>query len=304
MLINSECLLSRPFFLCAPCAFSLSLLRALPPLSLPLFCAQAVLTLYAQGLLTGVVVDSGDGVTHIVPVYEGFALPQSIRRLDVAGRHLTEYLIKLLLLRGYTFNRTADFEVVREIKEKVCYVGYDLELEKKLALETTTVVQSYTLPDGRVIKVGAERFEAPEALFQPQLLDVEGKGLSDLVFDVINSADINVRPELYKHIVLSGGSTMCPGLLSTREGASRNLPQAGSQGGQGAGGKAQAEDRRPAAAKAYGLPGRLGACGYHEGQGGILDDKGGVRGEGHRGRPCQVLLSGRVEMAREQRWWM
>ena len=107
---------------------------------------QAVLTLYAQGLLTGVVVDSGDGVTHIVPVYEGFALPQSIRRLDVAGRHLTEYMIKLLQLRGYTFNRTADFELVREIKEKVCYMGYDLELEKKLALETTTVVQSYTLP--------------------------------------------------------------------------------------------------------------------------------------------------------------
>jgi len=178
---------------------------------------QAVLTLYAQGLLTGVVVDSGDGVTHIVPVYEGFALPQSIRRLDVAGRHLTEYLIKLLLLRGYTFNRTADFEVVREIKEKVCYVGYDLELEKKLALETTTVTQSYTLPDGRVIKVGAERFEAPEALFNPTLLDVDGKGLADLVFEVINASDISVRPELYKHIVLSGGSTMYPGLPSRLE---------------------------------------------------------------------------------------
>lgn len=178
---------------------------------------QAVLTLYAQGLLTGVVVDSGDGVTHIVPVYEGFALPQSIRRLDVAGRHLTEYLIKLLLLRGYTFNRTADFEVVREIKEKVCYVGYDLELEKKLALETTTVVQSYTLPDGRVIKVGAERFEAPEALFNPALLDIDGKGLADLVFEVINISDISVRAELYKHIVLSGGSTMYPGLPSRLE---------------------------------------------------------------------------------------
>jgi actin-related protein 2 len=178
---------------------------------------QAVLTLYAQGLLTGVVVDSGDGVTHIVPVYEGFALPQSIRRLDVAGRHLTEYMIKLLQLRGYTFNRTADFEVVREIKEKVCYVGYDLELEKKLALETTTVVSSYTLPDGRVIKVGAERFEAPEALFNPTLLDVDGKGLADLVFEVINASDISVRPELYKHIVLSGGSTMYPGLPSRLE---------------------------------------------------------------------------------------
>jgi len=178
---------------------------------------QAVLTLYAQGLLTGVVVDSGDGVTHIVPVYEGFALPQSIRRLDVAGRHLTEYMIKLLLLRGYTFNRTADFEVVREIKEKVCYVGYDLALEKKLALETTTVVQSFTLPDGRLLKVGPERFEAPEALFNPRVIDVESKGLAELVFDCIQSSDMNVRPELYKHIVLSGGSTMYPGLPSRLE---------------------------------------------------------------------------------------
>ena len=107
--------------------------------------------------------------------------------------------------------------MVREIKEKVCYVGYDLELEKKLALETTTVVQSYTLPDGRVIKVGAERFEAPEALFNPALLDVDGKGLADLVFEVINASDISVRAELYKHIVLSGGSTMYPGLPSRLE---------------------------------------------------------------------------------------
>jgi len=184
---------------------------------------QAVLTLYAQGLLTGVVVDSGDGVTHAVPVCEGYCEPRNIQRLDVAGRHLTEYLIKLLLLRGYTFNRTADFEVVREIKEKVCYVGYDLELEKKLALETTTVMEKYTLPDGRVINVGAERFEAPEALFNPSLVDCEQKGLGEMLFDVINKSEMDVRPELYKHIVLSGGSTMYPGLPSRLEKEMRAL---------------------------------------------------------------------------------
>ncbi|ESO90080.1 hypothetical protein LOTGIDRAFT_218116 [Lottia gigantea] len=178
---------------------------------------QAVLTLYAQGLLTGVVVDSGDGVTHICPVYEGFALPHLTRRLDIAGRDITRYLIKLLLLRGYAFNHSADFETVRMMKERLCYVAYDVEQEQKLALETTVLVEPYTLPDGRVIKVGGERFEAPEALFQPHLINVEGLGVAELLFQTIQSADIDLRPELYKHIVLSGGSSMYPGLPSRLE---------------------------------------------------------------------------------------
>ncbi|TMS04350.1 Actin-related protein 2-A [Larimichthys crocea] len=178
---------------------------------------QAVLTLYAQGLLTGVVVDSGDGVTHICPVYEGFSLPHLTRRLDIAGRDITRYLIKLLLLRGYAFNHSADFETVRMMKEKLCYVGYNIEQEQKLALETTVLVESYTLPDGRVIKVGGERFEAPEALFQPHLINVEGVGVAELLFNTIQAADIDTRTEFYKHIVLSGGSTMYPGLPSRLE---------------------------------------------------------------------------------------
>jgi len=178
---------------------------------------QAVLTLYAQGLLTGVVVDSGDGVTHLCPVYEGFALPHLTRRLDIAGRNITRYLIKLLLLRGYSFNHSADFETVRQLKEKLCYVGYNIDIEEKLALETTVLVESYTLPDGRVIKVGGERFAAAEALFQPHLIDIESNGISELLFNTIQAADMDVRPELYKHIVLSGGTTMYPGLPSRLE---------------------------------------------------------------------------------------
>ena len=178
---------------------------------------QAVLTLYAQGLLTGVVVDSGDGVTHICPVYEGFALPHLVRRLDIAGREVTRYLIKLLLLRGYAFNHTADFETVRLMKEKLCYVGYDIATEQKLAQETTFLVEPYTLPDGRVIRVGGERFEASEALFQPHLVNVEGQGIAELVFNAIQAGEMDMRQELYRHIVLSGGSTMYPGLPSRLE---------------------------------------------------------------------------------------
>ncbi|KAK1235448.1 Arp2/3 complex subunit, actin nucleation center [Marasmius sp. AFHP31] len=199
---------------------------------------QAVLTLYAQGLTTGVVVDSGDGVTHIVPVYDGFALPHLTRRLDIAGRDVTRYLIKLLLMRGYAFNRTADFETVREIKEKLCYVSYDLDLDTRLSEETTVLVESYQLPDGRTIKVGSERFEAPECMFQPHLVDIEQPGVAgkcsskrsnlqlwtfELIstsisfFPKIESAAVDVRADLYKHIVLSGGSSMYPGLPSRLE---------------------------------------------------------------------------------------
>ncbi|KAH3901036.1 Actin-related protein 2 [Saccharomycodes ludwigii] len=178
---------------------------------------QAVLALYAQGLSSGVVVDSGDGVTHIVPVYESVVLSHLTRRLDVAGRDVTRHLIDLLSRRGYAFNRSADFETVRQIKEKLCYVSYDLDLDTKLAQETTTLVESYELPDGRVIKVGSERFEAPECLFQPSLVDVEQPGVGELLFNTIQAADVDVRSSLYKAIVLSGGSSMYPGLPSRLE---------------------------------------------------------------------------------------
>lgn len=73
------------------------------------------------------------------------------------------------------------------------------------------------LPDGRLVKVAAERFEAPEILFQPHLVDKECLGLSEQVFSVIQSADIDVRSDLYRHIVLSGGTTMFPGFPTRLE---------------------------------------------------------------------------------------
>ncbi|XP_075510867.1 actin-related protein 2-like isoform X10 [Primulina tabacum] len=94
---------------------------------------QAVLTLYAQGLLTGLVIDSGDGVTHVVPVVDGYSFPHLTKRMNVAGRHITSYLVDLLMRRGYAINRTADFETVRTIKEKLCYISCQMEGSLKLA---------------------------------------------------------------------------------------------------------------------------------------------------------------------------
>ena len=82
-----------------------------------MFEYQALLTLMSEGKITGAVMDAGDGVSHVIPVYEGLIQEEAIKRLDIAGRHVTNYLIKLLMLRGYAFNSSADFELVREIKE-------------------------------------------------------------------------------------------------------------------------------------------------------------------------------------------
>lgn len=174
---------------------------------------QPVLTLYARGLMTGVVIDCGDGSTYISPVYDGVLLPDHTKRLDIGGRDITSYLRELFMCRGYII----DYEDSRMIKEKLCYVGYNIEQEETLALETTCLMEEYKLPDGQVIKLGYERFRAPEALFQPGLIDIDKEGVAEILFNTLQAIDIDERPELYKHIVLCGGGTMFPGFSDRME---------------------------------------------------------------------------------------
>jgi len=185
---------------------------------------QAILALNSQGLNTGFVVDSGDGVTHLVPVTEGYLEPALVERVNLAGRHVTEHLMKLLMRQGAPLNSSADFETVREVKQKMCYVALDPEAEKRLARETTLVDRQYQIPDGRMMRVGAERFLAPEILFQPALAGKsDGEGPSELVFSTIRKSDLFVQKEYFQRIILSGGTTMFPGMSSRLEKDLRQL---------------------------------------------------------------------------------
>jgi len=179
--------------------------------------AQAKLTLINEGKTSGLVVDSGDGVTHCIPVTHNLIDHNNIVRLNIAGRHITEYLIRLLQIKGYAFNSSADFETVREIKEKFCMVSANIDQDRKLDRETTFYNSFYKLPNSKVIKISNEKFEAPEIMFNPMLIQNELPGIPEMIIKCVQKCAMDNRKDLYKSIILSGANTLFAGFASRLE---------------------------------------------------------------------------------------
>ena len=160
-------------------------------------------------MTTGLVLDIGDGVTHVVPAFEGYALPYAIQKINLAGRDVTNYLKNLLLFQGVKLVTTSEFEICRDIKEKVCYVASDFSVESNKT--DHELMTCYEMPDGHVVNISSARFQAPEVFFSPEIRGLDILSVQSAVYTSILHSDIDVRRHLYENIILSGGSTMFSG---------------------------------------------------------------------------------------------
>ncbi|ELP89663.1 actin, putative [Entamoeba invadens IP1] len=177
------------------------------------FCliSQPVLSFLSTGKSTGFCVESGHGVTQFVPVYEGSKVQVGVYRLELAGQDVNDSLEKFANAKGFTFKDYLEKETLADLKEKLCHVAQNYEEEKKK--DANELEKTFKLPDGKEIKLGAERFECTEQLFEPETCGKEIDGIIDRAYDRLMHVDPDVRNELYGNIVLAGGNTMMPGFV-------------------------------------------------------------------------------------------
>ncbi len=187
---------------------------ALQRLKVPAFSVinSAVAALKATKRTTGIVLLMGEGGSFAAAVVKGKPLLRSYQHSGVNGKLLDEHFRTLSKSGGLKLEAGSEQEIVRDIKEKLAYVALDYEDELEKAETSSDIEQNYELPDGQVITVGAERFRGPEVLFKPNLIGLEQDGVHTTTYNSIMKCGESIRADLYSNVVMSGGTTMFPGI--------------------------------------------------------------------------------------------
>ena len=178
------------------------------------FACQPILSLFSTSSTTGIILESGEGVSQSCIVYEGYSLPNTYERFDYGGGDVTNVLKILMKKKGYQLLNSNEYRFISDMKEKYCFLlssKYNLNFDNvRKALNAQKI--NYYLPDGTSISLGDERIIASEILFKPELIGKEFLGLSDIILSSINKAEIQLRSKTYENIVLSGGNILMKGL--------------------------------------------------------------------------------------------
>lgn len=195
---------------------------------------SGLLALHASGRVSGVVFDSGAGVTHCIPVQEGRTVVSAIHELNVSGRTLTDYLRTKLEdpQRGYSFPKFREFEIVDSIKKTLCYttLNYELEQQRHQATTTptttsnTTPTNEFKLPDGTAVRLQNESYTCAELYFKPYLAGFQEMSSSDLIDLSILKCDPSLHGAMYSNILLAGGSTLFSGFPERMQKEMEKLP--------------------------------------------------------------------------------
>lgn len=174
---------------------------------------QCLLAMYGNQALdsiTGVVVDCGDGLTEIVPIYEGFVLYNQARKTKLSGNFVTELLKQQIQMKSWIAETSGDFLTLRKMKEKTCYVTMDYEQAKA----DSTMCSSetfYELPDGSTINLDQECYRSSEPLFRPYLAGLDIAGLPQQIYEAVMKCPIQMRRALFGSVILEGGTSNMEG---------------------------------------------------------------------------------------------
>jgi len=191
---------------------------------------QPLLTFHYSNKNSGLIVETGESYTQVIPIFEKFIIPQGIKFNHISGGYLTNLTKEIVDKRLSKYNVSNKKEIAKKIKEKFMKVnsncdflnnlkgldfpctGRDINLYYELAKNSniglSTTMNKFTLPDGNILELGDEMDIVSESIFNPELFALEADSIQGLIFDSINSIDLHTRKEISNNIIIGGGTTM------------------------------------------------------------------------------------------------